>query len=404
MGSHQEVLMSISLTKTPLRQDTPDTDTQERGIFADMMVKIRSQEKCPICQRTFKPTPSGLACPNHPKIKPSTFYLDWWAGGENFRAYGFDSLKEAVTKAGAIEQEVNEGTFRPQHYRGQNAKVPLKFAFEERFDTWLANKRRLLKPSYFRKIEQYRKEYLEAFGREDIRTIGTDAIMTYYESLVGKVSEKTIYNKMGVLHSFFQSLFDREAIRQMPKFPGVKYTQKDPSWISEEQQAEILTAMPERHRPIFRFLFDSGCRHGEARGLQWADIAFDKNEITIRHNFSGNVLTSPKTGQERKIPLTKSLRDLLSRHPRTLRCDFIFTLNGKPYYESSLGKIWRTACKKIGIEVKPYDGTRHSFASQLVNRGKSLEIIGEILGHSDIRTTKKYAHVSMDAMRKAMEG
>jgi site-specific recombinase XerD len=39
----------------------------------------------------------------------------------------------------------------------------------------------------------------------------------------------------------------------------------------------------------------------------------------------------------------------------------------------------------------------------LVNKGKSLEIIGEILGHSDIRTTKKYAHVHLDAMRKAME-
>lgn len=81
-----------------------------------------------------------------------------------------------------------------------------------------------------------------------------------------------------------------------------------------------------------------------------------------------------------------------------------FNLNGKLYNESSLGKIWREACKEIGIEgVRPYDGTRHSFASQLVNRGKSLEIIGEILGHSDIRTTKKYAHVHMDAMREAME-
>ena len=78
--------------------------------------------------------------------------------------------------------------------------------------------------------------------------------------------------------------------------------------------------------------------------------------------------------------------------------------HGKPYYESSIGKIWRTACKRVGIVgVRAYDGTRHSFASQLVNKGRSLEIIGEILGHSDIRTTKKYAHVHLDAMRYAME-
>jgi site-specific recombinase XerD len=59
---------------------------------------------------------------------------------------------------------------------------------------------------------------------------------------------------------------------------------------------------------------------------------------------------------------------------------------------------------KSGVDrIKLYQGTRHSFASHAINYGYSLEIIGEVLGHSDIRTTKKYAHVSMDAMRKLME-
>ena len=102
--------------------------------------------------------------------------------------------------------------------------------------------------------------------------------------------------------------------------------------------------------------------------------------------------------------MTSAIKELLIKQPRTLHSDFVFNLNGKAYYESSLGKIWRPACEEVGIEgVRPYDGTRHSFASQLVNKGKSLEIIGEILGHSDPRTTKKYAHVNMDAMLEAME-
>jgi integrase len=105
-----------------------------------------------------------------------------------------------------------------------------------------------------------------------------------------------------------------------------------------------------------------------------------------------------------RIERSAELGEVLLSQPRTLRSDFVFTLNGKPYYESSLGKFWREACKQVGIAgVRAYDGTRHSFASQLVNRGKSLEIIGEILGHSDIRTTKKYAHIHLDAMRQAME-
>ncbi len=84
---------------------------------------------------------------------------------------------------------------------------------------------------------------------------------------------------------------------------------------------------------------------------------------------------------------------------------YVFTMpSGNPYYESSIGKIWRKACKDAKVApISPYAGTKHSFASQLVNKGKSLEVIGEILGHSDIRTTQKYAHVNMDAMREAME-
>ncbi len=376
----------------------------EKGLWADMIVKIRTKEKCSVCGSNFYLTFNGMFCPNHPKLKPNHYHLDWHYRCERFRVFGFDSFKTVAFKAGAIEQEIIEHKFRPEHYKGLRAKTDKKFAFDSRYDAWMKIKKLSVKPAYYRKLKQYKKEFTSFFGPEDIRTIGNDRIATYHETLIGKTSNKTIYNKLGVLHSFFKSLHDREAIHSMPRFPKVKYNKADPVWISEKEQTEILNAMPEQHRSIFMFLFWTGCRHGEARALHCNDIDYDKAVITIRHNFSDSVLTTPKTGQERKIPLTEPLKDLLLKQPRTLRSPFVFNLNGKPYYESSLGKIWRSACNKTGIEnVTPYSGTRHSFASQLINEGRSLEIIGEILGHTDIRTTKKYSHVSLDAMRKAME-
>jgi len=75
-----------------------------------------------------------------------------------------------------------------------------------------------------------------------------------------------------------------------------------------------------------------------------------------------------------------------------------------PYSESYARKLWNAACKKLGIEgVSLYSGTRHSVASQLVNRGVSLEIIASLLGHTNVRTTQRYSHVVVDAIRKAME-
>lgn len=376
----------------------------DSGVFSGMRVKVRSQQRCPICRSTFRLTSQGLTCPRDPHVKPSTYYIEWHFQGTQYKLYNFDSFRSAYRKAAVIEEEIQTGKFRPQCYRGHTTTVNKKFEFIERFNGWQELKEKTLKPSSYRKLAQYKKEYDSFFGSEDIRTIGTDRITAYYESLIGTVSNKTVANKLGVLHAFFKSLYDREAIAYMPKFPKIRYSRKEPVWISKEQQQHILSAMPLEHRPIFAFLFESGCRHGEARALQWTDIDFDKAVITIRHNFSGTVLTTPKDGESRKIPLTNALRELLLSQPRTLRSQFVFTLNGKPYYESSIGKIWRAACKQVGIVgVRAYDGTRHSFASQLVNKGKSLEIIGEILGHSDIRTTKKYAHVHLDAMRNAME-
>lgn len=379
-------------------------DENENIFGLDMVVRICSRQRCIKCGSTFKQTSRGLVCPNHFNSKPNYFYLDWYFKGERFKLYGLDSLNSAVKKAATIDQEIKDHKFRPENYKGQRAKVNKKYAFDSRYSKWIEIKKLSVKPAYYRKLKQYEKEFISFFSCEDIRVIGNDRIESYYESLIGKAANKTIYNKLGVLHSFFKALHDREAIHTLPRFPKVKFKKSDPAWISEQEQTQILNAMPEKHHAIFKFLFETGCRHGEARALHWDNIDYDNSTITIKHNFSDSVLTTPKTGKERKIPLKQTLKEVLLKHPRTLRSPFVFVLNGKPYYESSLGKIWRAACKKAGIEnITAYSGTRHSFASHAINDGYSLEIIGEVLGHSDIRTTKKYAHVSMDAMRKLME-
>ena len=72
--------------------------------------------------------------------------------------------------------------------------------------------------------------------------------------------------------------------------------------------------------------------------------------------------------------------------------------------QNRLAKVWRNGSYKAGIKgIKLYEGTRHSFASQLINKGVPLKTIGEILGHSNSKVTDKYAHVCIYSMRDAME-
>lgn len=71
----------------------------------------------------------------------------------------------------------------------------------------------------------------------------------------------------------------------------------------------------------------------------------------------------------------------------------------KPY--QSFFKSWQTARKRVGLgDVRVHD-LRHSFASFLVNAGRSLYEVQKILGHSQISTTQRYAHLSQDTLIEA---
>ena len=198
----------------------------ENSFWLDMIIKIRTLEKCVKCGSRFVMTGRGLICSAHPRSKPNNYFLDWFYNGERFKLYGFDSFKAATKKAASIDEEIAEFKFKPENYKGQKAKVNKKYSFELRYDTWLQVKKLTVKPAYYRKLKQYEKEFISFFNHEDVRRIGNDRIASYYETLLGKVSPKTQKNKLGILRAFFQNLFDREAIHTMPKFPKVKIKQK----------------------------------------------------------------------------------------------------------------------------------------------------------------------------------
>ena len=83
----------------------------------------------------------------------------------------------------------------------------------------------------------------------------------------------------------------------------------------------------------------------------------------------------------------------LSQRKKSL---FVFSHSRSDHYgETLLSKLWRKACAEIGLEgVSLYEGVRHSFAYQLLKSGKSYEEVGAYMGHSDVRTTRKYARLN----------
>ena len=102
------------------------------------------------------------------------------------------------------------------------------------------------------------------------------------------------------------------------------------------------------------------------------------------------------------LPLHPEVKKLILELPRGIS-GFVFKFRGKPYSEKLPRKTWERACKKLGVrDLTLYQGTRHSVASDAVQRGVSLYDVMDALRHKDIRTTMRYAHMKMEGKQRVL--
>lgn len=199
---------------------------------------------------------------------------------------------------------------------------------------------------------------------------------------------------MGELKHFFKSI--NEHLPNKLNFPkDVPVPDPTFKWLNEKQQDEVYEFLKD---PIFIFMRYTGCRPNEARGLLWSAIDPEKKQIFLKSVLGedGKIRNRTKTGKLRVLPLIPEIAEILDYDKRVEKDgqEFVFT-NGKiPYSRHMLEKRWmkanRLAHRKYKTPIVPlYSGTKHSFATQRLAQGWDLYKIAEILGHSDIKSTKQ---------------
>ena len=136
----------------------------------------------------------------------------------------------------------------------------------------------------------------------------------------------------------------------------------------------------------------TGARKREVLDAKWGD--FDLSRRAWR-------IPITKSGRARHVPLSDGALSLLAIMPRKPDCEWAFVNpeTGKPYV--SIFYAWNTARKSVGLsDVRMHD-LRHSFASLLINSGRTLYEVQHILGHTQVKTTQRYAHLSQDTLLAA---
>ena len=114
-------------------------------------------------------------------------------------------------------------------------------------------------------------------------------------------------------------------------------------------------------------------------------------------------MTEPKSGKGRDIPLGDEAIAALKAE-RHLRGPLVFCdAAGRMWKKNEVKHpLWR-ACRKAGLRQIGWHVLRHTFASHLVMRGAAMKVVQELLGHATIEMTMRYAHLSPDVKRDAVQ-
>jgi integrase len=142
-----------------------------------------------------------------------------------------------------------------------------------------------------------------------------------------------------------------------------------------------------------RLLILSGCRLGEIMTLKWDYIDFDERALRLPDSKTGKKIV------HLGAPAVEYLREAqrIDSNPWVITG----TLTGKPL--SDLQPFWQRVRARAGVKDVRIHDLRHTFASTAVASGQGLPMIGKLLGHTQVQTTARYAHLAADPIRSAAD-
>jgi len=142
---------------------------------------------------------------------------------------------------------------------------------------------------------------------------------------------------------------------------------------------------------IIPMLILTGARKREVLDARWEDFDYERRLWRIH---------TTKLGKPRFVPMSDGVMILLESLPR-FGCQWAFPNPKKLKPFVSIFHSWHSARCEAGLaDVRIHD-LRHSYASFLVNAGRSLYEVQRLLGHTQIKTTQRYAHLSHDTLMDA---
>lgn len=238
---------------------------------------------------------------------------------------------------------------------------------------------------------QYRADNLFYFERYNLSDLRKKHIKQYAQFRRVTVTNATINRELSFSRAAINRVIDDHEITLNNPFEKVKFVEDDylPNYLTRDQYNRLLSAaLQTQNYDLHDFivlLTMTGCRPIELLTLEWSNVHLDKMQFVVRNYYSKSKRTMYKYLNE------TSYRLLLDRLQHA-RGAYVFTnaMTGQRY--KSFSKGFQLCKKRANVNCTMYD-LRHTYASWLIQKGVGIYTIKDLLGHGDIDSTMRYAHL-----------
>ena len=344
-------------------------------------------------------------------------YLDLWPKGRawRFRYTSFNGKMKALTIGDASEMPLEEarkqakalGAFKRQRREAHLATPIPTYAeyLEDRYFPFC----RATKRSGQGEERTIKNHLLGPFGQLPLNEITRSLLASFVNEKINLGYKAAGINKMlAHLKTSLNKAVEWEVgglqISPIKGFKLLRVVPRIDRFLDPLEAKRLIEAVHQSDSPLLRFIIPfllfTGARKREALNAEWRYLDLESRIWTIPETKAGKPRFVPLSQQAVEVVKATQayLRDTRQSNSRWL---FPNLETGKPY--TAIFYPWDICRKAAGLpEVRIHD-LRHSFASALVNRGMTLYDVKELLGHANVVTTQRYAHLSKARLREAAE-
>ncbi len=310
------------------------------------------------------------------------WYIDLRVDGRHIRKVIVPKKSEAIAAIEAVRTDVRRGEYKFK----RDANIKIEAFADDYFEYSKTNKK-----SWRR--DQVSLKWLKSFfGGMKLSKINPRLIEEYKTKRITEAKPSTVNRELACLKHMYSlakkcKIINDNPVEEVKLFSEQKIEMKI---LDRDEIMNLINKAADHIKPIIIVALNTGMRKGEILNLRWNNIDFDKHFI---------FLSETKSGRMRKIPMNSFVAETLKNINRDSKFVF-YNLEIKKQL-LDVKRSLKTVCKKAGIKDLRFHDLRHTAATIMITGGVDLVTVSEILGHSDIRTTMRYAHPTPENKKRA---